>query len=179
MTAFYLAARYIRREELVRYKEDLEAAGHTVTSRWLAGDHQWDSSGSVVRDYEAGGNPPDAVRFAQEDVEDLLAADVVLSFTETPRETFTADDFDDAFEATVRKSRVDRSREWRAVMAEELNRAAGRASRGGRHVEFGMALALGKRVIVVGPRENVFHLLPEVEVHVNWNDFVANHKRPW
>jgi hypothetical protein len=34
---------------------------------------------------------------------------------------------------------------------------------GGRHVELGMALALGRRVIVVGRREHIFHHLPEVE----------------
>lgn len=38
-------------------------------------------------------------------------------------------------------------------------------SRGGCHVEFGMALALGKRVVHVGPLENVFTWLPEVEHH--------------
>ena len=37
-------------------------------------------------------------------------------------------------------------------------------SRGGRHVEFGAALASGHRCIVVGPRENVFHCLPFVSV---------------
>ncbi len=37
-------------------------------------------------------------------------------------------------------------------------------SRGGRHVEFGAALALGKTCLVVGPRENVFHCLPQVGV---------------
>lgn len=36
--------------------------------------------------------------------------------------------------------------------------------KGGRHVEFGMGLALEKRSIVVGPRENVFHCCPGVEV---------------
>jgi nucleoside 2-deoxyribosyltransferase len=41
-------------------------------------------------------------------------------------------------------------------------------SRGGRHVEFGMALALGKRVLVVGHRENVFHCLPQVEYFETW-----------
>jgi len=41
-------------------------------------------------------------------------------------------------------------------------------SRGGRHVEFGMALFRGKRPIVVGPRENVFHCLPGVEVYETW-----------
>lgn len=44
----------------------------------------------------------------------------------------------------------------------EGERAPGRA-RGGRHVEFGFGLARGKRLIVVGPRENVFHHLPGVE----------------
>jgi hypothetical protein len=47
-------------------------------------------------------------------------------------------------------------------------------SRGGRHVEFGIALAAGKRLIVVGPRENVFHWLPQVSVYEIWHDcFVA------
>lgn len=34
--------------------------------------------------------------------------------------------------------------------------------RGGRHVEFGIAYALGKQVILCGPRENIFHYLKEV-----------------
>ncbi len=38
------------------------------------------------------------------------------------------------------------------------------AARGGRHVEFGVAVAMGKRLCVVGPRENIFHHLPRVEV---------------
>ncbi len=38
------------------------------------------------------------------------------------------------------------------------------AARGGRHVEFGVALATGKRLCLVGPRENIFHHLPRVEV---------------
>jgi hypothetical protein len=40
--------------------------------------------------------------------------------------------------------------------------------RGGRHTELGIALALGRRVIVVGPREQVFHCLPTVEHFPNW-----------
>lgn len=47
-------------------------------------------------------------------------------------------------------------------------------SRGGRHVELGIALALRKRVIVVGPRENVFCWLPQVERFADWHAaFVA------
>jgi nucleoside 2-deoxyribosyltransferase len=38
--------------------------------------------------------------------------------------------------------------------------------RGGRHVEFGYALARGKKILVVGPEENIFHHLPNV-VHVS------------
>lgn len=37
--------------------------------------------------------------------------------------------------------------------------------RGGRHVEFGYALALGKRIVVYGPKENIFHYLPNEVVH--------------
>lgn len=36
-------------------------------------------------------------------------------------------------------------------------------SRGGRHVEFGAALALGKHVWICGPKEHVFHCLPQVQ----------------
>lgn len=40
--------------------------------------------------------------------------------------------------------------------------------RGGRHVETGYALALGKRVVLVGARGNVFHWLPEVTLVPDW-----------
>ena len=38
----------------------------------------------------------------------------------------------------------------------------------GRHVEFGMALALGRPIIVVGRYENLFQRLPEVTVVPDW-----------
>jgi hypothetical protein len=44
----------------------------------------------------------------------------------------------------------------------------GDGGNGGRHVELGMALALGKDVVLVGRRENIFHRLPEVTVVENW-----------
>jgi hypothetical protein len=37
--------------------------------------------------------------------------------------------------------------------------------RGGRHVEFGFCLAFDKRLVVVGPRENIFHYLSDVEAY--------------
>jgi hypothetical protein len=40
--------------------------------------------------------------------------------------------------------------------------------RGGRHAEFGAALILGKRLILVGQREHVFHTLPQVEHYPDW-----------
>ena len=39
---------------------------------------------------------------------------------------------------------------------------------GGRHVEFGMALALDKRVLVVGEAENIFHRSHRGEVVPDW-----------
>lgn len=136
----YLAGRYGRRDELMDYARDLADKGHIVTSRWLDGTHENDET---ARAYEAGESPEGAVQFAVDDVNDVLRASVVISFTESPRETSNVVD-------------------------------AWRASRGGRHVEFGMALALHKRVIVVGPRENVFHLLPEVEHYFTWSECLAS-----
>lgn len=49
----------------------------------------------------------------------------------------------------------------------------GGGGKGGRHIEFGYALARGKRIVIVGPRENVFHTLPAVEVYVTWPEFLA------
>lgn len=40
--------------------------------------------------------------------------------------------------------------------------------RGGRHVEFGMAMALGKPIVVVGPRENIFHYRIGVIHKADW-----------
>lgn len=49
----------------------------------------------------------------------------------------------------------------------------GSGGRGGRHVEFGIGLAIEARLIVVGPREHVFHYLPQVEVYEWWEDCLA------
>ncbi len=47
-------------------------------------------------------------------------------------------------------------------------------NRGGRHVELGYAIAKGKHVIVVGPRENVFHCLFGIEVFETWEAFLRS-----
>jgi len=127
---FYLAARYSRRKELCEYRTILRDFGHEVTSRWLDGDYPTDDQG---RSLEA----PLAERqeVATQDLEDLMRASVVVSFTEPPRST---------------------------------------NGRGGRHVEFGLALATGRKCVVIGPRENVFHCLGCVDWFPDWYAFVRS-----
>jgi hypothetical protein len=145
----YLASRYSRREELCAYRAELEAMGHTVTSRWLNGEHQIDDkgkplgdhgealvegtlrSGEIISEREVSARA-DALRahFVKEDCEDVCRAECVISFTEPPRSTL--------------------------------------GTRGGRHVEFGLAVAWGKILIVVGYRENLFHYLPLVQFCADW-----------
>jgi hypothetical protein len=45
--------------------------------------------------------------------------------------------------------------------------------RGGRHVEFGAALAWGKDLVVVGPRRNAFEFLAAVRHFADWDAFHA------
>lgn len=44
-------------------------------------------------------------------------------------------------------------------------------SRGGRHVEFGLALAWKKEIFCIGPCENIFYVLPQVTVYKDWESF--------
>ena len=75
---WYLAARYGRREEMLRYAEQLRAAGHEVSSRWINGSHQ-------IPDSEEDVSGEEAARFAKEDLEDMIDSDGIISFTEAPR----------------------------------------------------------------------------------------------
>lgn len=47
-------------------------------------------------------------------------------------------------------------------------------NRGGRHVEFGYALAMGKVLYAVGPLEHVFTALPEVHHYASWPDLLQH-----
>ena len=73
---------------------------------------------------------------------------------------FALDDYVDVFKADM-------------LIAFSEEPRAGGASRGGRHVEFGLALAWLKQVMVVGPRENVFHTLPSVHHFWHWSEALA------
>lgn len=45
--------------------------------------------------------------------------------------------------------------------------------RGGRHVEFGVAVAGHKELIVIGPLENIFHYLPDITQYTNVEEFLV------
>jgi nucleoside 2-deoxyribosyltransferase len=119
MSAIYIAARFSRRHEAHALGKQLQALGHTITSRWVmpGADHVIPAGQSEqAADAERR-------RFAMEDCEDVHACDWMISLMQEPRDN----------------------------------------SRGGRHIEFGMALGLGKRLTIIGPRETVFHHLDQVE----------------
>lgn len=48
--------------------------------------------------------------------------------------------------------------------------------RGGRHVEFGYALGMGKGIAVIGPKENVFHYIEGVKHFTTVEEAVADLK---
>jgi hypothetical protein len=142
MISYYLAARYTRRLELCRYREQLRNLRFEVYGRWLDGSHQLGDTGTPIGEtgeslVEEGNGDQAAIlrqKFALDDFEDVVNADRLVAFTEVPR---TAN------------------------------------SRGGRHVELGIALGRGKPITVIGPRENVFCWLPGVEQFDTWAEFMA------
>ena len=75
------------------------------------------------------------------------------------------------------KDFVDAHSIFAAEDLEDLRAAAtcisltGGGTRGGRHVEFGVALERGIKNIIVGPRESVFHYLPGVVWYPTADEF--------
>jgi hypothetical protein len=127
----YLAGRYSRRDQLRNVADELRRLGHVINSRWLETD--W-----VSRPNKSSAAPPEyREKYALIDMEDVRAANCVISFTEAP----------------------------------------GDGSRGGRHVEFGLAVGLEKRLIVVGHRENLFHHLPGVEFFTTQEELLSHFRR--
>lgn len=116
LKSVYLSARFERRYEVNGYKNELEAAGVEVTSRWLT-DPTPELTDTAWR------------QLASKDVEDIRKAAGLILFAEP-----------------------------------------GRPGDGGRHVEFGVALGLEKRIVVVGEPENLFHSLDVVEIVATWED---------
>lgn len=76
----YLAGRYGSHPEMRRYRDQLAALGHRVTSRWIEGTHDERADALGLTD------PVTRDRFyATEDIEDLMAADCSIHFTEEPQ----------------------------------------------------------------------------------------------
>lgn len=83
----YLAGRYGRRAELTEFAKLLEGMGWEVTSRWLRGAHEMPEVASTDESFNTASNEDRAVmgeRFAEEDYEDIEAADILIAFTEQP-----------------------------------------------------------------------------------------------
>lgn len=145
----YLASRYGRREELVGYRRDLEAAGHECVSSWLDGTERRLDSGKMlgadgVTLVESSDNSNAAAelraRCARADLLELVQADAIVVFAE--------------------------------------HKPCGVIS-GGHHVEFGIALGINYagamvcntstlRLLVVGRRGNLFHWTKGVEFYPDW-----------
>lgn len=139
----YLAARYTRRSELCKYRKQLQELGHNVQARWLDGKHQINDLGSPIGD------------LGEQLIEgghDSLEACAL-------RSKFALEDFEDCTSADT------------IINFTEPPRSNN--SRGGRHVECGMGLAVFKRTIVVGHRENLFHWLPCVEFYPSWEEALS------
>jgi hypothetical protein len=49
--------------------------------------------------------------------------------------------------------------------------------RGGRHVEYGLGIAFQKSLIIVGPKEHVFHMVPDVEHFSDPESFLAHYAK--
>lgn len=135
MTRYYFASRYSRHPEMRDYRTALTAAipGAVVTSRWI--DCHDDELEQSYTPEVLNADPAGCWRHGSDDLDDLEAAHVLVSFT-------------------------------------------GPGGKGGRHVEHGYFLAMqllmdaDLRSVIVGPRENVFHCLPETEHFPDFDAFL-------
>lgn len=140
----YLASRYSRRIELCGYREQLRAIGHAIDAVWLNGEHQISDRGVPIG--ESG--------------EALVEGDDGSTTGEAARlrQKFAQEDYRDVLMCDL------------LIAFTEPPRS--NASRGGRHVEFGIALGLMKRVWIVGPRENIFCWLEDVRQFDTFDDAI-------
>lgn len=138
----YLASRYSRREELCGYRSQLQALGYNVKARWLDGQHQISDGGQPI------GEEGEKLVEGDDGSTNIRSAEL--------RAQFAREDYEDVSGASL------------VISFTEPPRS--NASRGGRHVEFGIALASGARVVAVGYRENIFHWLPAVEFYPTWDE---------
>lgn len=139
----YLASRYSRRLELCGYRSELEKLGHRVTSRWLDGNHQISDTGWPIDD-----NGKNVVESS------LAAGEKATAMVER----FCREDIDDVVKSQLLIHFTEEPRKF--------------ATRGGRWVEMGIAIALRKAVCVIGPNENIFCYHQAVACFMDWETFI-------
>jgi hypothetical protein len=140
---YYFAAAYQRRAEIETYANQLIIAGvGYVTSRWIEG-------GQADDDNDAG--------FSAAGLTDDRSVGLAWEYARR--------DFADIARSDVIVS------------------FTGPGTRGGRHVEFGIGLDMlmssgwndsfpTPRLVIVGPREHVFHCHPKIHVHADFAAFL-------
>lgn len=132
----YLSAPYNQREEMIAYAQELQLAGHNITSKWIHGDHHlvpWKHRKNWTNDVGTDDAvDPNAQPIALEDYENLKKANTIIFFSRKPSNP---------------------------------------APRGSRHVEFGIALEVRMDILVIGPRENLFHTMPGIQHWPSWEEF--------
>lgn len=147
---YYFAARYSRNAELRKYRDELHTALTVngvqlaqVVSSWID-QHEGKLENSYSPEY-LNANPEECWKYGQIDCEDLAYSQVIVSFT-----------------------------------------GDGGGGKGGRHIEHGIAIAYFDnhpwapaakllepfRLVVVGPRENIFHCHPATEQFNTWDEFL-------
>lgn len=126
----YVAARFSAQQEMLGVRDVLTAFGHEITSSWIDSDTAETGVDGLTPDV-MNADPDRCWPHAEADMADLLAADMVVVFTNY-----------------------------------------GPSTTGGRHVELGVALGAGKRIMLVGDRENIFQTLPQIEHFPDWPHLV-------
>lgn len=98
-------------------------------------------------------------RWVKPEADHVLPVGISAPAADAERRRFAMEDCEDV-----------RACDWCISLMEEPRSG----TRGGRHIEFGFDLGLGKRLTIIGPRETVFHHLDEVEHFATAEDFLAS-----
>lgn len=97
-------------------------------------------------------------RWVKPDTDHLVPAGMSEQAADKERQRFAVEDVSDVYAG-----------DW-CISFTEIPR---NNSRGGRHVEFGMAYGYGNKCFTIGPRETVFHHLPRVMHFDDWAAFLV------
>lgn len=100
-------------------------------------------------------------RWVKPDCDHVLPTGLSQQAADSERQRFAQEDYDDVAACDMLV----------ALMEEPRSN-----SRGGRHVEFGIAIGMQKQLAIIGPRETVFHHLPAVAHFATVDDFLSTYK---